>query len=123
MIIGIGIDIVEIKRIQSSLEKEAFKQLVFSKEEQRYCDNQTYPYQHYAARFAAKESFLKAIGTGLQAGHALHEIEVISDGANRPTIQLYGAFADLAAKEMWLKIHVSISHTSEMGAAQVIIEK
>jgi holo-[acyl-carrier protein] synthase len=123
MIAGIGIDIVEVSRMEKSLQREGFKSLVFSPEEQAYCDKQQKPAEHYAARFAAKEAFLKAAGVGLQAGLTLCDIEIVKDTLGKPMMALHRDFSSLAKKHHWDKIHVSLSHTATMATAYVIIER
>src|SRR5688572_24754348 len=87
MVIGIGIDIIEVARVGEKVSKEnGFRQKVFSERECIFCDSRTDKDQYYAARFAAKEAFLKATGKGLTIGYDLHEIEVISDPLGKPGI-------------------------------------
>jgi holo-[acyl-carrier protein] synthase len=123
MIKGIGIDIIEIERVQEKIGRDnGFKQKVFSDAEISFCESKANRGQHYAARFAAKEAFLKATGFGLTAGFSLHQIEVCSDETGRPYIALHGTFREQAAKYGWNKIHVSLSHVHAAACAVVIIE-
>src|SRR5688572_22224621 len=110
MITGIGIDLISISRLKEKLKNDAFKAKVFSEREIEYCNSSAASEQHFAARFAAKEAFLKATGKGLFAGFDLNLIEVIHDDSNKPFIRLNGSFKELMSKEGWSSIHVSLSH-------------
>jgi holo-[acyl-carrier protein] synthase len=124
MIIGTGIDIIEVHRVAEKVQQQSgFKQLVFSAAEIAFCDGKTGSDQHYAARFAAKEAFLKATGLGLNLGFELCEIEVTNDSLGKPQLALHGNIAAQAAKNGWNKIHLSLSHVQAMACAVVIIEK
>ncbi|WP_290799190.1 holo-ACP synthase [Flavihumibacter sp. UBA7668] len=123
MILGTGIDLVEVDRIERSLKgKEGFRKLVFSAGEIAYCEKQANPYQHYAARFAAKEAFLKALGTGWINGTAFHEIEIIHNVQGQPQINLLGETAQTLAGRPFRLIHVSLSHQKTMATAVVLLE-
>jgi holo-[acyl-carrier protein] synthase len=124
MIVGTGIDIIEVNRVAEYVDKDnGFKEKVFSAAEITYCDAGASKAEHYAARFAAKEAFLKATGLGLAAGSDLFEIEVQVDSLGKPSIVLYGEFLNLAQERGWNKIHVSLSHVRAMACAVVIIEQ
>jgi holo-[acyl-carrier protein] synthase len=124
MIVGTGIDIVEVARVAEKVNKNSgFKEKVFSKQECEFCDGKPNAGQHFAARFAAKEAFLKATGKGLTIGFELRQIEVIEGELGKPEILLSGTFEKLASENGWSKIHVSLSHVQEMACAVVIIEK
>ncbi len=121
MITGIGTDIVETGRIAKAIEKEqGFRELVFSKDEITYCESKTNKYQHYAARFAAKESFFKALGTGWKNGTAFHEVEILNNENGKPELQLLGETADTIGA---VKIYVSLSHIKGMATAVVVVEQ
>jgi holo-[acyl-carrier protein] synthase len=123
MIKGIGIDMAEPERIATSIKKEkGFRELVFSKKEIAYCEKKTKKFEHYAARFAAKEAFLKAIGTGWVKGTAFHEIEITNNKEGKPEISLLGQTAITIAEMKPGKISVSLSHIKSMASAIVIIE-
>src|SRR5688500_10499566 len=99
MIIGTGIDLIEVARVAEKVSKKnGFKQKVFSKAEIEFCEGKANRYENYAVRFAAKEAFLKATGLGLTAGLDLHEIEVVNDALGKPSIQLHGNFNRQAAE-------------------------
>ncbi|MFT3945556.1 MAG: holo-ACP synthase [Agriterribacter sp.] len=123
MISGVGIDIVEVGRIEVSVNKEkGFRELVFSAHEISYCESKAKKFEHYAARFAAKEAFLKAIGTGWAEGTAFNEIEIYNDKSGKPHIRLLGETAATLGQFSNADIHVSLSHTSAMGMAVVIVD-
>ena len=123
MIIGIGIDMIEVERIDTRINRNnGFKEQVFSPDEITYCESQTNKAENYAARFAAKEAFLKAIGTGLTVSYELHEIEVIVNEAGKPSIMLSGGFKELSAARNWNNIYLSISHLRAIACAVVIVE-
>jgi holo-[acyl-carrier protein] synthase len=112
MILGIGTDVVDISRIeQKVLEREGFCQKVFSKNEIAYCDKIKNRFESYAARFAAKEAFLKALGTGLQINNELNEIEVENAASGKPDIKI-SSLLNKKIKEIFMtenfKIHLSL---------------
>lgn len=124
MIVGNGIDIVEISRIGEKLVKgNAFRDKVFSQAEIAHCEKCAEPWESYAARFAAKEAFLKATGKGMLLGYRLNEIEVLNDVDGKPFINLSGNFKNYFDENGWKTIHVSLSHIQKMACAFVIIEK
>jgi holo-[acyl-carrier protein] synthase len=123
MIVGIGIDMIEVDRVSEKISKEqGFREKIFSQNEITYCDLKENRGENYAARFAAKEAFLKATGQGLALGYNLSDIEVVSDQNGKPSIVLKGSFRSLAAERNWNKIHVSLSHLKAVACAVVIIE-
>jgi holo-[acyl-carrier protein] synthase len=124
MIIGTGIDIIEVSRVAEKIKKEnGFKQKIFSPAEVEFCEGKQHKDQHYAARFAAKEAFLKATGLGLTLGYELMEIEVVNSESGKPFLQLMGNFKKQATINGWNKIHLSLSHVQAMACAVVIIEE
>lgn len=122
MIVGIGCDIIEIERIARAIKSESFIRRVFTAEEAAYCQRRgQQEAASFAARFAAKEAVLKALGTGLREG-SLQEIAVDNDGLGKPLVQLSGHFAMLA-KQLGVKnIQISLSHSRELATAYVIME-
>ena len=122
MIKGIGIDMAEPERIASSMKKKGFRELVFSKNEIAYCEKKTKKFEHYAARFAAKEAFLKAIGTGWAKGTAFNEIEILNNKEGKPGIFFLGKTATTVAEIKLGNISVSLSHIKTLASAIVIIE-
>ena len=123
MILGIGIDMIEVSRVREKTVKKEFREMVFSQQEIAFCEAGQDKDQLYASRFAAKEAFLKATGKGLTLGYDLHQVEVVNDSLGKPSIVLHGNFKNLAADNGWSKIHLSLSHVQAMACAVVIIEK
>ncbi len=121
MILGIGTDIVLVTRIQEALEKygERFLRRIYTDDERRYCEAQKHKFQHYAARFAAKEAFSKAIGTGLTGDMTWTSVEVVKKRTGEPFLRVHG---NIAEKYGACTFHVSLSHTSESALAMVAIE-
>lgn len=120
MIIGTGIDLTEIARVEKAARNPRFLKRVFSEREIAYCDSRgAQAAASYAARFAGKEAVLKAFGTGWTGGK-LTDIEILPDEKGRPTVCLSGYF-ERAARQMNLgEIHVSLSHEKLYAVAQVI---
>ena len=110
------------KVAQAYIEQAGFKELVFSANEIIYCEARTFKYEHYAARFAAKEAFFKALGTGWKNGTAFNEIEIVNNEAGKPEINFLGNTAATIAAMGLGKISVSLSHLKTMATAIVIIE-
>ena len=101
-----------------------FREKIFSSNEIAFCESRgRNKAQHYAARFAAKEAFLKATGFGLILGYELSEIEVTIDESGKPGLLLKGKFEEEASKHQWNIIHLSLSHLIEMACAVVVIER
>ena len=123
MIYGIGIDLIEVERVAEKIGKlSGFRELVFSKNEIEYCELRANKFEHYAARFAAKEAFFKAIGTGWRDGTAFNEVEIINEENGKPVISFLGKTAASVSKLNLGKIAVSLSHLKTMATAIVIIE-
>ncbi|MEJ0082804.1 MAG: holo-ACP synthase [Puia sp.] len=123
MILGTGIDIIEVERIALRVGKDnGFKELVFSKDEMIYCDAKAAPFEHYAARFAAKEAFLKAVGRGWTSGLQWNEIEIVNDPNGKPTLHITGTTEKMLEPMGIRIIHVSLSHLKSMATAIVILE-
>lgn len=122
MIVGIGCDIIEIERIARAIKSESFIRRVFTAEEAAYCQRRgQQAAASFAARFAAKEAVLKALGTGLREG-SLQEIAVDNDVLGKPLVQLSGHFAMLAKQFGVKNIQISLSHSRELATAYVIME-
>lgn len=120
MILGTGIDIVEVERIEKALKKKSFLNRVFTAREQVYCEEKgVQKNASYAARFSGKEAVMKAFGTGM-AGGKFQEIEILPDAKGCPVVSLSGQFARLAQEKGIVEIHISLTHTKEYAAAQVI---
>ncbi|MBU0711953.1 holo-ACP synthase [bacterium] len=125
MIYGIGTDLIEVDRIARQVNGDTrFKEKIFSENEIHYCESfKGNKAQHYAARYAAKEAFFKAIGTGYRGGLAFHEISIENDDLGKPEIVLTGKARDFAIQHAFGKIHVSLSHLKDLASAIVTIEK
>jgi len=125
MIYGIGIDLVENDRMEKMIQKwgEKFLSRVFTQQEIAYCGRHAQASLHYGARFAVKESFLKAIGTGLGRGVKLLEIEVVHEESGKPEIKVSGGAREYLMKAGIEKIHLSITHTKKYASAMVLLEK
>lgn len=121
MIIGIGIDIVEIERIAAAIERDAFVRRIFTPGEQAYCEERgRQRAASYGARFAGKEALLKALGTGLSGGR-WQEIEILPDAKGQPQVRLMGSFAQAAAAQGVERIYISLTHARHYAAAQVVL--
>jgi holo-[acyl-carrier protein] synthase len=121
---GIGIDIVEVERIrQLAEEHEAFLTRVYTESEISYCSKKKNRHQHFAARFAAKESVLKALGVGWARDVRWTDIEVVNDALGRPRINTYGEVKRLAEEKNIKEILVSLSHTSGYAIASAQLVK
>lgn len=124
MISGLGIDMIEVERVAAKIGKESgFRELVFSKKEIDYCETKANKFEHYAARFAAKEAFFKAIGEGWMNGTTFNEIEVTNNDKGKPELVLLGKTSEIMAASGIRNIFVSLSHLKTMATAIVIIEK
>jgi len=124
LIIGTGIDIIEVGRIQKAMERDnSFRDKIFTADEIAYCESKRFKYQHYAARFSAKEAFLKAIGTGWRFGIRFGEIGVVHDELGKPELRLTGKAKEWIDNELVTNIHVSLSHLKEMATAVVVLER
>lgn len=124
MIFGIGTDIIEVERVRKTIEKtKSFKQKVFNIKEIEYCDSLASPYQSYAVRFAAKEAFMKALGTGWRDGLAFNEIFVVNNDLGKPMLCLEGEAVSIIEKNGISNIHLSMSHIKDYATATIILEK
>lgn len=124
MIVGTGIDIAEVPRIRESIKRfgDRFLSRIYTAGEQRYCDSKANRDERYAARFAAKEAAMKALGTGWNHGVRWVDCEVVRMAGGRPTIAFHGKAGEFAAKLGVKNAALSISHTKEQAFAQVILE-
>jgi holo-[acyl-carrier protein] synthase len=124
MIVGTGVDIAEVPRIRETIERfgDRFLRRIFTEGEIRYCERKARRFESYAARFAAKEAGMKALGTGWSRGVRWRDIEVVRPKGQRPTIQFHGEAAAIAATLGTKNIALSITHTSEEALAHVILE-
>jgi holo-[acyl-carrier protein] synthase len=124
MIVGTGIDIAEVERIEQTIARFGgrFKERIFTADEIRYCESKANKAERYAARFAAKEAGMKAIGTGWSHGVRWQDIEVRRLPGGRPTVVFQGRAGEIFAKLGGVRAHLSITHTKESAMAYVIIE-
>ena len=124
MIIGMGVDIAEVGRIRTAIERhgEPFLRRVFTAQEREYCEQFRNKYERYAGRFAAKEAAMKALGTGWRRGVRWADFEVVREKDGRPTVKLHGAARKIADELGVKRIALSITHTEVQALAQVIFE-
>jgi holo-[acyl-carrier protein] synthase len=124
MILGTGIDITEVPRIEQAIERfgERFVNRVFTAREIAYCRSKKNSIERFAARFAAKEAGMKAIGTGLRMGVTWHDVEVAREPGGRPTLLYHGQAAEFARKLGVKRVALSLTHTESLAMAQVILE-
>ena len=124
MIVGSGIDLVEIGRIQQSMDRygSRFLDRVYTGAEQAYCLRKRKAAESFAARFAAKEAGAKALGTGIRNGVNWLEIEVVREAGGRPAIQFHGRAAQVAARLGVARAALSITHTADLAMASVVLE-
>ncbi|MCJ7436108.1 MAG: holo-ACP synthase [Anaerolineales bacterium] len=124
VIFGIGTDIIEVARIEKMAAKGTqYLETIFTKQERDYCETRVRKSEHYAARYAAKEAFLKALGTGWRDGLAFCDIEVINDELGKPQIFPHGSVKNFLDQHQIKQISTSISHVKEIAIAVVILEK
>ncbi|HEV8589986.1 MAG TPA: holo-ACP synthase [Pyrinomonadaceae bacterium] len=125
MIISIGIDIIEVRRVRETIARTPrFAERVFTQAERAYCESRgAVAAQHYAARFAAKEAALKALQTGWSGGISWQDIEVSAKDSGAPVILFHGRAQELYEALGATTAHVSIAHTTEHAVAEVILEK
>jgi holo-[acyl-carrier protein] synthase len=125
LIAGTGVDIAEVARIRESIERfgERFLARVFTPAERAYVERKANRYERYAARFAAKEAGMKAIGTGWKRGVRWQDFEVANLPSGKPTLRLHGVAAQFAERLGVKSIALSITHTKDVAMAHVILEK
>jgi holo-[acyl-carrier protein] synthase len=124
LIIGTGIDLAEVPRIKSSIERfgAKFIERIYTPGEIAYVERKANRFERYAARFAAKEAGMKALGTGWRRGVRWRDFEVVNLPSGRPTLKLHGAAQTIAATMGVTAISLSLTHTAENGMAFVIFE-
>lgn len=124
MIFGIGIDIIEVPRVEKiSKKNDKFVKKIFTQTEIDYCRKFRNGSQNFAGRFAVKEAFLKAMGTGWSNGLKFNEIETVNDSLGKPEIVLYGKTKEIFSERNLKFSHVSIAHLKDYATAVVVIEK
>jgi holo-[acyl-carrier protein] synthase len=124
MILGTGVDLAEVARIRASAERYGarFLDRIYTPRELAYATTKANKYERLAARFAAKEAGMKALGTGWSHGVRWRDFEVTNLPSGRPTLTLHGVAAELAARGGVAKIHLSLTHTVDLAQAYVIFE-
>jgi len=124
MIVGTGVDLAEVPRIRASIERfgDRFIRRIYTAAEIAYVERKASRYERYAARFAAKEAGMKAIGTGWRRGVTWQDFEVANLPSGKPTLRLHGAAAQFAARLGVKNVSLSLTHTADLGMAHVILE-
>jgi holo-[acyl-carrier protein] synthase len=124
VILGTGIDLLEIPRLARSLERygEHFVRKIFTEGEAAYCEARARRVEHYAARFAAKEAVMKALGTGVARGVGFRTVEVVREAGRAPEVRLHRAAKARAGELGVTRIHLSLTHTDRTAAAWVVLE-
>jgi len=124
MIVGTGIDLTEIARIQQSIDRygRRFLDRIYTSGEQAYCLKKRKSAESFAARFAAKEAAAKALGTGISRGVTWREIEVVREPGGRPGILFHGRAAERAKRMGVVHTSLSITHTGDTAMASVVVE-
>lgn len=125
MVFGVGIDLIETKRIEKTIAKlvDRFIRRTYSEDEIAYCQKRSQPFLHFAACFAVKEAFLKAVGAGLGEGFNLRDIETIHDSQGRPSVRLSGKAGEFLDSLGVNNTLVSVSHSDDYATAVVILAK
>jgi holo-[acyl-carrier protein] synthase len=124
VIVGTGVDLAEVPRIQASIERfgEKFIHRIYTPREIAYVERKANKFERYAARFAAKEAGMKAVGTGWRRGVTWQDFEVANLPSGKPTLLLHGVAAKFAEKLGVKNVSLSLTHTRELGMAHVILE-
>ena len=124
MILGSGIDLCEVPRIEAAIARygRRFLERIYTEREIAYAESKANRFERYAARFAAKEAGMKALGTGWRGGIAWRDFEVANLASGRPTLHFHGKAAELAGKLGVERVVLSITHTKEQALAMVILE-
>ena len=118
---GIGVDMLEIARMQHALdERPYFIRRLFTEDERMYCEHTARPAEHYAGRFAAREAVLKALGLGFGNGIGIGDVSVMRDDSGRPRVLLAGRAAEVAHEQGVREVALSISHTHDVAVANAV---
>ncbi|MGD8227944.1 MAG: holo-ACP synthase [Desulfobacteraceae bacterium] len=125
MIYGIGVDLVNIKRVERVMERwgDRFIGRVFTPGEREFCDKRVYPASAFALRFAAKEAFSKALGFGMRRGIRWRDIEIFHHPSGQPYLKLHGRSSRICQEKKITGFHLSLSDEGEYGVAVVVLEK
>ena len=124
MIVAIGIDLVEIDRIEEVFRRRGgrFRNRIFTEQEIAYCEKRSSRFASYAARFAAKEAVMKALGTGWSDGIGWRDVEVVIGSNGAPIIELHGRALERLREIGATKVHVSLTHSGKLAIAEVVLE-
>jgi holo-[acyl-carrier protein] synthase len=124
VIVGTGVDLAEVDRVEAAIRRfgSRFLQRIYTPREIAYADRKANRFERYAARFAAKEAGMKAIGTGWHHGVRWLDFEVVNLPSGRPTLLLSGKAAEFAAKLKVTNIALSMTHTNQVSMAYVVLE-
>jgi holo-[acyl-carrier protein] synthase len=124
MIVGSGVDLCEVARIEAAITRygRRFLERVYTEREIAYADSKANRFERYAARFAAKEAGMKALGTGWRGGVAWRDFEVANLPSGRPTLRFHGRAAEIAQRMGVQHITLSLTHTKEQALAMVLLE-
>jgi holo-[acyl-carrier protein] synthase len=124
MIVGTGVDLCEVRRMQEAIERHGHRIVnrVFTEREVAYSERKANRFERYAARFAAKEAGMKALGTGWRGGLGWRDLEVTNLPSGRPTLTFHGTAAEIAQRLGVRNISLSLTHTAEQAMALVILE-
>jgi holo-[acyl-carrier protein] synthase len=124
MIVGTGVDLAEVPRIRAAIERHGrrFIERIYTPAEIAYVERKANPYERFAARFAAKEAGMKAIGTGWRRGVRWQDFEVANLPSGKPTLRFHGRAARFAEELGVKSVALSLTHTAELGMAHVILE-
>jgi holo-[acyl-carrier protein] synthase len=121
--VGVGTDLVHVPRLEEALARHpGFVKRVYTPGEIAYCEQHREPGPRYAARFAAKEAVLKALGTGLARGMRWQDVEIVAGPAREPRVVLHGAVADTARQQGVATVQISLSHAGEYALACAVTE-
>lgn len=125
MIVGVGLDILLVARMERELldSSASFRDEVFTESEIAYCERMRYPARHFAARFAAKEAALKALGGIGDSLPRWRDVEILNETCGNPVVLLRGRFREAADRLRVDAIHASLTHTAEIAAATVVMER
>jgi holo-[acyl-carrier protein] synthase len=124
MILGTGIDLAEVDRVREAVERHGarFIERIYTPAEIAYVERKANKYERFAARFAAKEAGMKAIGTGWRRGVTWHDFEVANLPTGRPTLRFHGVAAEIARQMGVRNVALSLTHTRQYGMAFVVLE-
>ena len=124
MIFGVGVDLVNIQRLETVLQRwgDRFVKRVFTDQEAEFCFKRAYPASPFALRFAAKEAFSKAIGLGMRKGIRWRDIEVFHYPGGRPGLRLQGRCSEICLEKQITRFHLSLSDDGRYGVAVVVLE-